>query len=188
LQKTHIMNEQTVTISDIEKIFNSDNQELVLQSLELIRDVGNEQIFEFLVQQLLTQKNHEIQQAIVSCLVDVKNPRCAKILCSYIENPAYSAQKSLLFSIAWQSALDFSSLSSCAVASICSGDFTTAFEAHTLLEHIADTISTEEKQEYTRQLKKALLQCTDFQKEMLLNESVALLEEIDNEALLEEME
>lgn len=182
------MSETTVTISDIENIFNSDNQELVLQSLELIRDVGNEQIFEFLVQQLLIQKNREIRQAIVACLVDVKNPRCAKILCSYIENPAYSAQKSLLFSVAWQSALDFSSLSSCAVASICSGDFETAFEAYTLLEHIADTIPAEEKQEYTRQLQKALLQCADFQKEMLLNESITLLEDIENDALLEEIE
>jgi hypothetical protein len=182
------MNEQTVTLSDIEKIFNSDNQELVLQSLELIRDVGNEHIFEFLVRQLLTQNNHEIRQAIVDCLVDVKNPACAKILCSCVEKPEYSAHKSLLFSIAWQSALDFSSLSGCAVESICTGNFETAFEAHTLLEHVADAIPAGEKQEYSRKLKKALLQCADFQKEMLINESIALLEEIDNEAILEEME
>jgi hypothetical protein len=110
-------------------------------------------------------------------LVDVKNPNCAKILCSYIENPAYSAQKAMLFSIAWQSALDFSSLSDSAVASICNDNFETAFEAHTLLEHIVDTISAGNKQAYTQKLKAALLKNSDMQKEFLFNESLALLDE-----------
>ncbi len=170
------MSEQSVIISDIEKIFSSDNQELMLQSLELIRDVGNEQIFEFLIQQLLKQKNIEIQHTIITCLADVKNPRCTPILCSYIENSAYSAQKSLLFSIAWQSALDFSMLGKQAVESICNDDFATAFEAHTLLEHIFDTISNEDKQVYTQKLQTALLKNSDVQKEFLLNESIAFFE------------
>lgn len=173
------MNEQTVALSDIEKIFNSDNQELILQSLELIRDVGNEQTFEFLIQQLRAQQNRDIQQAIIACLVDVKNPHCAKILCSYIENPDYAAQKAMLFSIAWQSALDFSSLNDCAVASICNDNFETAFEAHTLLEHIVNTISIENKQAYAQKLQTALLKNSDMQKEFLFNESLALLEDGD---------
>lgn len=169
------MNTQSTSTSDLEKIFSSNEHDAILQSLELIRDVGNEQTFDFLLQQLQQQKNREIQQAIVACLVDVKNPKCAETLCSYVSNSKYSAQKSLLFSIAWQSALDFSRLSNCAITSICTDNFETAFEAYTLLEHIAHSISDENKKAYAQELQAALLKNSDMQKEFLFNESIALV-------------
>ncbi|MDR1761699.1 MAG: HEAT repeat domain-containing protein [Bacteroidales bacterium] len=171
--------EPAVSIADIEKIFDSNNQELIVQSLELISEIGNEQIFELLVRQLLKHKNYAIQQAISACLVDVKNPRCAEILRLYIENPENTAQKALLFSIAWQSALDFSVMSDFVVASICNDLFEIAFEAHTLLEQIADTLASEKKQMYIQQLNAALLQHnnSNTQKEFLLNDSIEILQE-----------
>ncbi|MDR2963537.1 MAG: hypothetical protein LBU90_07925 [Bacteroidales bacterium] len=169
------MSEQSVSLADIQKIFSSGNVELILQSLEHIREVGNEQIFDFLIQQLAANQNADIQRAISACLADVHNPHCAPILVKYVQNPDFAAHKSVLFSIAWQSALDFSELAEFAVESICNDDFATAFEAHTLLEHISPALLPEQKQAYTQQFETALQHCTDTQKEFLLRSSIDVL-------------
>jgi hypothetical protein len=125
----------------------SANKELIIETIKSLRNEGNDEVLEILIQVYLNQKDLEINEAIYRFFCDLKNQPSAETVIRLIKNPEYHQAKKMLVSSCWQSRLNYIIYMETFIAMVFNEPFELAFEAFTVVENMEARVSEQRKNE-----------------------------------------
>jgi hypothetical protein len=121
----------------------SDNQELISETFEQIREEGNTAVLPYLFDLLTSPKSEGIKKEIYKLLCELKQTGSVPILIEAITNEKYTGIQEQLIRICWENGLDYSPYLSTFVDIVINGNFINAFEAFTVIENMEGTFDNE---------------------------------------------
>lgn len=130
--------------NNIIKDLQTNDTKKVLTAINQLRKSGKPEAIEPLLDSYLSNKNSEVQQAIIALLFDLKAENTTQAIINAIENDKYITIKAFLISIFWQSGLDASNYLETLVQEAINGDFNTCLEALTVIENFDATFGEDE--------------------------------------------
>jgi len=135
---------------------NSDNQQLISDTLAEIREEGNSALVPYLIDFLNNSENDEVNKQVYNILCELKQTDSIPILMGAITNDKYSGIHETLLRICWENGLDYSPYLSTFVDIVINGNFMNAFEAFTVIENMEGTFHKTEIDEQIKRLKSSL--------------------------------
>jgi len=136
-------------LKDVQKDLFSGNYSQIIDRIENIKENGNPEVIELLLDLYILTSDSEIKTIIFNLLTDLKISIGSEVLVSLLQKSKYATIKKELVSICWQTRLDFSKNISVFANILMKENLETAFEAYTLIEdHIAN-LSEKQKTELT---------------------------------------
>jgi hypothetical protein len=121
----------------------SDNQELITETFEQIREEGNTAVLPYLFDLLASSLGEGIKKEIYKLLCELKQTGAVPILIEAITNEKYAGIQEQLIRICWENGLDYSPYLSTFVDIVINGNFINAFEAFTVIENMEGTFDNE---------------------------------------------
>ncbi len=112
------------------------DSEFLIETIEQIRESGNRQIMEGLVDLLHTTIDLEVRSSILALLSELKHQESALLLIEAIKNEKYLNVRKDLICCCWQNGLNYIDQVSLFVDLTITESFQTAFEAFTVIEHM----------------------------------------------------
>ncbi len=106
----------------------------IKEALVVLRDTGNEIFIDVLAGILCNTDNHEIYTLILKIFDDLKNKNAVPEIVKVLKDKSYEKEKRNLVSSCWKSGLNFSEDLDVFFEIFVKDDFSTAFEAYTVLE------------------------------------------------------
>lgn len=160
-------------ISDLK----SPDLEMVLNTIEKIKESGNLVVLDELIQLLHNTTFPEVKTMILGVLAELKNTKSVPILMAAIENQHYLNERKDLITCCWQNGLPYNAYLSTFIDLIIHEEFLIAFEAFTVIENMVGKIEEEiinnEKSKIT-----AALTGVEEKKSYLLTELLTVLGDI----------
>jgi hypothetical protein len=166
-----------------EKSFNnlkSANPELVLQTIEEIRETGSSAQFSGLLELLHETKNQDIKKHILTLFSELKSTDTVPLLMDAIQNKKYAGELKELLSCCWQNGLNYSPYLPILIDLVINEEFLVSFEAFTVIENMYGKIDEVMLTQELAKIQDSLVN-VDEQKEYLLNELSALIQNIPEE-------
>ncbi|MDP4845045.1 MAG: HEAT repeat domain-containing protein [Salibacteraceae bacterium] len=154
----------------------SSNETLIISALEAIPEDGSPEMLPSLIKLWVSNPKQEITNLIEKTLFNLKDPAVIPVLIDLLRSDEYASNRAAVMTVIWQSGLDVSQevvlLTNIAIA----GDYMTAFEAMTILDHMEE-FPEEPLQESIRMLEKAVQRKGDTQA-LLLNLHQLLIDKL----------
>jgi len=166
-----------------EKSFNnlkSDNPDVVLQTIEEIRETGSSAQFSGLMELLHKTDIQDIKKHILTLFSELKSTDTVPLLMEAIQNKKYAIELKDLLSCCWQNGLNYSSYLPILIDLVINEEFLIAFEAFTVIENMYGKIDEVILTQELTKIQKSLIN-VDEQKKYLLNELSALIQNIPEE-------
>lgn len=147
----------------------SRNPEILLQTIDQIRVIGNAAHFVELLELLHETNNQHIKKQILKLFSDLKSTDTIPFMIEAIQNKRYADELKELLNCCWQNGLNYSSYLPLFIDLVIKEEFLISFEAFTVIENMYGKI---DKTVITQQLEKInnSLGINDEQKKYLLNE------------------
>ncbi len=139
----------------IRKLYSTNEQE-ILSALSEIKETGNSGYITLMIDLLHNSPSELVSEQISIILSEVKHSNAVPFIVEALENSKYLAHRETLVRICWENGLDYSNNLSTFVDILISGDYMTAFEAFTVIEHTEGHISEISCNEMTARLKQAI--------------------------------
>lgn len=118
------------------KNLKSNDPELVLQSIEEIREKGNNIHFSALLDLLHETQNKQIRKKILTLFGELKSSDTVPLLINAIQDEQYKRELKDLVACCWQNGLNYSSFLPVFVDLVIEEDFPVGFEALTVIENM----------------------------------------------------
>lgn len=115
---------------------NSENEQIIIDAVEEIREIGTPVVFDRLLNVLLKPVSCKVQDSIFLLLCDLKNQQCAEMLVNAAASGDYDSVKKQLIISMWQNGLDYCSHLPFFVDQILTADFEIGFEALTVIDEM----------------------------------------------------
>ena len=147
----------------------SQNTELVLETIGKLRSSGNSAYLPVLIELLHSSKNPEIDSKIMSLLADIKHGEVIPQLLAAIQDKKYAAERKKLVSICWENGLDFSSSLPVFVDLVITEDLEVAFEAYTVIINMDGKITAQMLNAETDKMETALTTVSEQKKQLLID-------------------
>jgi hypothetical protein len=147
----------------------SKNQQVVIDTLEEIREDGTITLLPFLIDLLNSTKNEEISKQLYALLCELKQTGSTAIILDAINNEKYAGIQETLLRICWENGLDYTPYLSTFVNIVIHGDFMNSFEAFTVIENMEGTLSPEIAQSMVDQLQSALSEASIEKKSLIFD-------------------
>lgn len=155
----------------------SPDPELVLDTLESVRESGNRLIVEEIISLVHSTLFPEVKKSALMLLSELKDRESVPVLIAAIENEKYAPQRAELIACCWQNGLPYNDYLPLFVDLSIHEEFTVAFEAFTVIENmygrIGDDIINAEMGKLTAALKDA-----NEQKAYLINALLTIIPDI----------
>ena len=155
----------------------STDQELVLETIELIRESGNRYTLAGIIDLLHDTNQPEIKKSILNLLSEMKDKESIPTLIAAIENEKYSNERKDLVASCWQNGLTYNSYLPFFTDLIIREEFLIAFEAFTVIENMVGKIEEEVVEKELVKITEALKDATD-QKAYFLNGLLTIIKDI----------
>lgn len=152
----------------------SDNSELVTNTIKELRESGNSGYVPILIELLHASDNPEIKQKIISLLSDLKHSDAIPKIVDAIQNIKYASELRDLVATCWENGLDFSQHLNLFVDLVIKEEFLVAFEAFTVIENMSGKIDDAEKAKQVKKIQQALKSTTEA-KVMLLEDLIHII-------------
>ena len=153
----------------------STDKNTVIKTVNSLKETGHAGYLHYLIDVLKTNEEQEIQIPILSILTQVKDPDAAEMLVKAIENPQNKLVQEVLTNACWQNGLDYTPYLSSFIKLIINGDYMTAFEAFTVIEHMDGTLSKEVIDEQKNYLLENLKSMPEDRKDLI----ITMINELD---------
>lgn len=121
----------------------STDKVIVINAINALKQDGNPEYIQYLIDILKTNEDQEIHLPILSILTQLKQEESASFLVEAIENPKNEIVLEQLVNACWQNGLDYSPFLSTFTKIVIGGDYMTAFEAFTVIDNMDATLSKE---------------------------------------------
>jgi len=121
---------------DIFANLRSGNPEIVIQSIEEIKEQGTAAHFPYLINLLHETSNPEIKKMIITLFGELKSTSTVPLLMDAIQDVEYKEELKELVSCCWQNGMNYSPYLSVFVDLVISQDFPVALEALTVIENM----------------------------------------------------
>jgi hypothetical protein len=153
---------------DIVASLKSGNPEVVIQSIEEVKETGTSSLFPVLMSLLHETSYQEIKRKIFSLFAELKSTDTVPLLMDAITNEEYKEERRELVSCCWQNGMNYSSFLPVFVDLVISEDFPTALEALTVIENMYGNIDQQIVNQQLEKIKHVKI-TTDEQKNFLLD-------------------
>lgn len=114
----------------------SPNTEIVLSAIQKIKEKGNKDYLPLLFDFLVSNKEMEIEIAILNLLETVKDKESVPAFIEAIQNKKYNSILKKIVTACWQNGLDFSEYIEVFIDLVIHEDWEIAFEAFTVIENL----------------------------------------------------
>lgn len=135
------------TNSELLKKIQNDDPELLAEAIKEIKENGDLSIAQMLLENLENIRNSHTMTIITNLLADIKENAFREILINNLQATPQSPIKAELLRIIWESSLDYSHYLPIFLDILQNDDFTTAFEASTVIENMVHNLTTEQRQQ-----------------------------------------
>lgn len=146
------MQEIEKNIAEIKAELFSGNEDLVIDTIEYIRNLSVFQDIESLLDLYITSSSKEIKTAIYKLLSDIKDISFVDTFVSIITKPKYQSILNELVSICWQNSLDFSPHIDVFVDLLLKGNIQIAIECFTVIEESLVNLTDKKRLEIKEKL------------------------------------
>jgi hypothetical protein len=140
------MQEFEKNIDDLRNDLFSGKPELVITTIQTIKQTSHYEIIDSLFDLYLTTQKDEIRSAILDLFIDIKDQRFVEKLIESLGKPKFTAINKELISICWQTGLDFSNHIDMFLSKMFDGTDEIAIECFSVIESSIDILSDEKKQ------------------------------------------
>lgn len=147
----------------------SQNHELVLETVEQLRSSGNLSYLPFLFEILHSSSNTEINSAILKLLADIKHVDVIPQLVAAIQDENNHKIRKELVSICWENGLDFCANLPLFVDLVINEELEVAFEAYTVIVNMEGKISPEVLNSETEKMETVLNKLGEQKKHLLID-------------------
>ena len=154
----------------------SNDSNVVKDSIQQLREEGQIQDIVVLFDMLLNNPDQEIEDVILQLFADIKDKNAVQIFVDAIKSEKYLAIRKDLVGICWQSSLDFTPYVSVFTDLLVDSDFETTFEAFTVIENFTGKLEDGKKSSEQNKLKNAIPNARPEVKEMI-HECIHILEQ-----------
>lgn len=154
-----------MTNKEIIKNLRSDNNSVVLDTLQYVSKEGNKDILGEVIELLLTTQEIIIRDHIIKILENLREPDCTAIMVHAIEDPDYQDILALLVSASWKNSLDFSNHVETFIDVFIKADFQLAFDAFTVIDNL-ETIDSKVAEASVFRLENAIEDIKDDKKSL----------------------
>lgn len=155
-----------------ERIINnllSKNQQVVIDTLDEIREDGTITLLPFLIDLLNASKDEEISKHVYALLCELKQTGSIAIIIDAINNEKYAGIQETLIRTCWENGLDYTPYLSTFVNIVIHGNFMNSFEAFTVIENMEGTLNPEMAEKMVDQLQLALPVATIEKKSLIFD-------------------
>jgi len=129
------MKQQKIDAATRDKLFSA-NTEIVLATIELLRDKGNKEYLPMLFDILVSAPETEVKNAILKLLGTVKDKETIPVFIDVLQNEKYKSIRKEIATTCWQNGLDFSMYMDAFVDLVITESWEVAFEAFTVIENL----------------------------------------------------
>lgn len=133
------MQEIEKNIAEIRSSLFSGNIDLVLDTIDYIRNSTAFYNIEMLLDLYVTTSKNEVRRAVLNLLIDVRDQDFVDVYMEAIIKPKYQSIVQVLISVCWQNGLDYSKYFEFFVKTFVYGTLETAIECYTVIEEIICT-------------------------------------------------
>lgn len=158
----------------------SNDPEIVLQTIEEIRETGSSAQFSGLMELLNETENQDIKKHILTLFSELKSTDTVPLLMEAIQNKKNADELKELLSCCWQNGLNYSSYLPFLVDLVINEEFLVSFEAFTVIENMYGIIIEEIIDLQVSKIHNALTTANE-QKKYLLNELLEIIQNIPEE-------
>src|ERR1035437_10298531 len=158
----------------------STDSDLVLETINKLREAGNSLIIPELIELLHNTELSEIKKSILNLLSELKNKESVPILMSVIKNDKYANERKELVACCWQNGLSYNDYIPVFVDLVIQEEFLVAFEAFTVIENMFGNFEGEVIEAELVKIKSALKDASE-QKVYLLNGLLSVICDIPKE-------
>lgn len=130
-------------MDDIITNLKSGNPEVVIQSIEELKEKGTAVHFNVLMNLLHETSYQEVKKKIISLFTELKSTDTVPLLMASIQNKEYKEERKDLVSCCWQNGMNYSSYLPVFVDLVINEEFATALEALTVVENMYGKIDPE---------------------------------------------
>jgi hypothetical protein len=155
----------------------SNNPEIVLQTIEEIRETGSSAQFQGLMELLHETVNQDIKKNILTLFSELKSTDTVPLLIEAIQNKKYADELKELLSCCWQNGLNYSPYLPLFIDLVINEEFLTAFEAFTVVENMYGIVDEVIVAEQLDKISNSL-SLVGEQKQYLLRELLAIIQNI----------
>lgn len=131
----------------------SKDSQLVLKTIEVLRESGTPGSLSSLIDLLHKTKNQEIRETIIALLDDIKDNSAVPEILKAIKNNKYFDEKNILVASCWKSGLDFSHKLDAFMDIFSDDEFTVALEAYSVIEYNISGLSADAIESHFNQIK-----------------------------------
>ena len=156
------------------------NPEIVLQTIEEIRESGSSAQFSGLMELLHETDNQDIKKHILTLFSEIKSTDTVPLLMEAIQNKRYAGELKDLLVCCWHNGLNYSAYLPVFIDLVINEEFLTSFEAFTVIENMYGIIIEEIIDLQVSKIHHSLTTAND-QKKYLLNELLLIIQSIPEE-------
>jgi hypothetical protein len=146
----------------------SDNTELVTETIEQLSETGNSAYLPFLFELLHSTNNKEIKRRIARLLAELKHSDAIPLIIEAIRNKTYDQELQYLVSACWENGMDYIEYLSLFVDLMIEHEFIVALEAHTVITNMTGKIAMVTCEQEIKKIEEALPSASEDKREMLL--------------------
>ena len=155
----------------------SSDQELVIETIELVRESGNHHTLAGIIELLHDTEHIEIKKSILNLLSELKDKESIPVLIAAIQDEKYINERKDLVSSCWQNGLTFNEYLPFFIDLIIQEEFLIAFEAFTVIENMVGKIEEKVIDAEIIKINEALKATTE-QKAYFLKELLTIIQDI----------
>jgi len=163
--------------SEILKNLKSSDPEFIIETIDKIRESGNREIMNGLLELLHETKIPEIKKSVLDLFSELKHNESIPLLIEAIKNEKYLHERKDLIACCWQNGLSYNGYLPLFIELVIKEPFEVAFEAFTVIENMYGTIADEVIESETINIISALRH-TSEEKSYLLNGLLTIIREI----------
>jgi hypothetical protein len=171
------MKSETTEVKRLIKNLNSNDHNLVLETIQNLRYNGKVYYIPVVIELLRNTNIDEIKNSIACFLNDLKYQRAVNELVNAIQNKRYEKERETIISACWQSGLDFSRHIKTFVKLCFTENYQVAIEAFSVIENSISRCTKKEITEYIS-LVKSHIDEADREKKLLLVEMINMMKEV----------
>ncbi len=123
----------------------SNDENIVTESIELLRDEGTIEAVAPLVSLWINNNSTSIKQDVVSFLCDLKHQGSVQAIMQLLNDAEYAEAHKMLLSVCWLSCLKFDEYLEYFIDIVYTAPFDVAFEAFTVIENMQGQITVDRK-------------------------------------------
>ena len=151
--------------------------EIVLETIENVRESGNSIVLAGLIDLLHDTKLPEIKKSVLNLLSELKNKESIPAFIAAVKNDKYDSERKELVACCWQNGLSYNEYLPVFIDLVINNEFQIAFEAFTVIENMVGKVEEEVIENETIKINNALKNAGE-QKAYLLNGLLTIISDI----------